>query len=62
MKVRTDEEIEKVFREIGLTEKTWGQLQVPPTDDEKCESHSQVFIRIESTTKPLQDKTDADLA
>lgn len=63
VRTRTIEEIEQVFREIGLTETTWGRSQdietvvaaePAPTD--------QIFIRIETTTTPLEIKTNADLA
>lgn len=63
MKPRTIDEIERAFREIGLSETTWGrsqvsesQVEVEPTPDE------QVFIRIEVTTTPLEVRTHADLA
>jgi len=63
MKTRTVEEIEGAFREIGLTEMTWGQLRLPETDIAAERSHAaQIFIRIETTTTPLKDKTNADLA
>lgn len=63
MKTRTIEEIEAAFREMGLTETTWGQLRMPgeevPVEPEPAE---QVFIRIETTTTPLEAKTNADVA
>jgi hypothetical protein len=60
---RTIEQIEKAFREIGLDETTWGK-QVPSVTESPAEpasSREQVFIRIETTTTPLELK-DADVA
>jgi hypothetical protein len=63
MKTRTVEEIEKAFREMGLTKKTWGQAGPPETDLAAEQPPSpQIFIRIETTTKPLEENTNADLA
>lgn len=63
MKTRTIEEIEKVFREIGLSETTWGRPQVPePEVEAEPTQGEQIFIRIETTTTPLERKTDANLA
>lgn len=63
MKSRTVEEIEKAFREMGLTEKTWGQAKIPETDPSNEEPPApQIFIRIVTTTTPLEEKTNADLA
>lgn len=63
MKTRTVEEIEQAFREMGLTETTWGRTQSPEAED-VVESlpAEQIFIRLETTTTPLERKTDADLA
>jgi hypothetical protein len=61
MKTRTIEEIERVFREIGLTEATWGKQTVPEAETQPS-SAPQIFVRIETTTTPLGRKTDADLA
>jgi hypothetical protein len=61
MKTRTIEEIERVFREIGLTEATWGKQTVPKAERQPS-SAPQIFVRIETTTTPLGRKTDADLA
>ena len=61
--MRTIEEIEEAFREIGLTEKTWGQGAAPETDVEvETSPTEQVFIRLETTTTPLEVKANADLA
>ena len=63
MKTRTVAQIEKVFREFGLTEKTLGQARVPETELSTEESPApQIFIRIETTTTPLEEKNNADLA
>ena len=63
MKTRTMEEIENTFREIGLTEKTWGQAGVRETDLTSGQSSAaQIFIRIETTTTPLEEKSNANLA
>ena len=62
MKTRTIEEIERAFREIGLTEETWGRTEPSATTEEEPSTTSQVFIRIETTTTPLKEKTHADLA
>jgi len=63
MGTRTVEEIEKAFREMGLSEKTWGQTRAPEVDLTADQSHTeQIFIRIETTTTPLEEKTNADLA
>lgn len=63
MKTRTIEEIERAFREIGLTEETWGRTEHPSTKVEVAPSTApQVFIRIETTTTPLEEQTHADLA
>ena len=61
MKTRTIEEIERAFREMGLTEETWGRTKPSATTVEPSTT-SQVFIRIETTTTPLKEKTHADLA
>jgi hypothetical protein len=58
-----DEEIETAFRQIGLTEKTWGQTRPTEADLMAEQVHSsRIFIRIETTTTPLEEKTNADLA
>lgn len=63
MKTRTIEEIEEAFREIGLTEATWGRPQGSETEvAAETGPTEQVFIRIETTTTPLEVKTNADLA
>lgn len=64
MKTRTIEQIEEAFREMGLTETTWGQRQALETQiaAELERPTEQIFIRIETTTTPLEIKTDADLA
>ena len=63
MRVRSIEEIERAFREMGLTEATWGRAQTPPTEVvPDLSPEPQVFIRIETTTTPLERKTDADVA
>ena len=63
MKTRTFEEIQEAFREIGLTEATWGRPQVPETAvAAEPRPTGQVFIRIETTTTPLEAETNADLA
>ena len=61
---RAIQEIEKAFREMGISEGSWGKPMLP-TDlvqplDESPEP--QVFIRIEITTTPLQGRADAHLA
>ena len=63
MKPRTIEEIEKAFHEMGLTETTWGKLQATETKIiTKDEQIEQTFIRIETTTTPLEVENNADLA
>ncbi len=63
MKTRTIEEIETAFREMGLTEETWDRSEPPETEvDEAATAAPLVFIRIETTTTPLEEKTSADLA
>ena len=60
---RTIEQIEKAFREIGLDETTWGK-RVPSATEPPAQPASrpeQVFIRIETTSTPLEPK-DANLA
>jgi len=63
VKTRTIEEIEQAFREMGLTESTWGRMHAPGVEiaDESA-PNEQVFIRIETTTTPVETKSDADLA
>lgn len=63
MKPRTIEEIEQAFRDMGLTEKTWGRPEVREGQAEpETAPIEQVFIRMETTTTPLDAKTNADLA
>lgn len=63
MTTRTIEEIEQAFREMGLNEATWGRSKAPETEvAAESASREQIFIRIETTTTPLETKTDADLA
>lgn len=63
MKIRTLEEIQEAFCEMGLTEEKWGQPGVPETDlSAEHAPDPQIFIRIEATTTPLEEKTNADLA
>jgi hypothetical protein len=60
---RTIEEIEEAFREMGLNESSWGQQKSPadvPT--ESGPTGELLFIRIETTTTPLETKESADLA
>lgn len=64
MKTRTIEEIEEAFREMGLSESTWGKILVTepvPVEDEH-NSEGQIFIRIENTTKPMENPSNAHLA
>lgn len=61
MTTRTIAEIEKVFREMGLTEETWGRRTAPEAEEEPS-SAPQTFIRIETTTTPIERKPNADLA
>jgi hypothetical protein len=63
MKPRTIEEIEKAFREMGISEKAWGTLSITqPEELGQVQLGPQLFIRIEATTTPLEDKSGADLA
>ncbi len=62
MRTRTIEEIEAAFREIGLTEETWGRSHSPTMEVGEGPTAPQVFIRIETVTTPLDEKTSADLA
>ena len=63
MKTRTIEEIEGAFREIGLSEATWGRPALPEEDvAAELGPTAQIFLRIETTTTPLEAKTDADVA
>ncbi len=59
MKRRTIKEIEEAFREIGLTQATWGR---PQETQVESEPFRQIFIRIETTTTPLETKKDVDMA
>jgi hypothetical protein len=48
---------------MGLTETTWGQPQITETEiTTESGSTEQIFIRIETTTTPLEVKTNAHLA
>ena len=58
---RTISEIEKAFREMGLTEATWGRFENPPIAPESVPD-AQIFIRIETTTTPIAKGHNADLA
>jgi hypothetical protein len=60
MQMRTPEDIEKAFREMGLSEATWGTQ--PALDEGTQAPPLTLFIRIETTTTPLERKEDADLA
>ena len=63
MKARTIDQIEKAFREIGLTEATWGRKEEPPVEvPTEVVQNQQTFIRMENTTTPLEAKPDADVA
>lgn len=63
MKARTLEEIEKAFCEMGMTKETWGQIRASEMDfSAEQPPTTQVFIRIETTTTPLEEKPNADLA
>ena len=63
MKTRTTDEIERAFRDMGLTEATWGRADVPDAEAApEPPSSEQVFIRIETTTTPLETKPNADVA
>jgi hypothetical protein len=61
---RTIDEIEQAFREMGLTETTWGGKQqlLPTETTPELESNKQIFIRIETTTTPLETQPSANLA
>lgn len=61
--MRTVEEIELIFREIGLSESTWGRMNEPGvmSGDDPVPTEV-VFIRFETTTTPLEKKADAHLA
>jgi hypothetical protein len=60
---RTIDQIERAFRDIGLNETTWGRQKPSVTDPpaEPASTTEQVFIRIETTTTPLEPK-DANVA
>jgi hypothetical protein len=63
MKTRTIEEIEKAFCEMGMTRETWGRIEAPEMGFSADPPRSpQIFIRIETTTIPLEETTDAHLA
>lgn len=59
--MRSIEDIEKAFRDMGLTEATWGIPNVPPTDTQAAPT-AQVFVRTDTTTAPLEKETHAHLA
>jgi len=63
VKTRTIDEIEKAFRDMGLSEATWGREALPAlaVDTEQGPTE-QVFIRIEGTTTPLKAKRNAHMA
>ena len=63
VRTRTIEEIEQAFREMGLTELTWGRPPEPSIEPvaERVPA-MQTFIRIETSTTPLKEKSDADVA
>lgn len=55
MKVRTITEIEEAFREMGLTETTWGQKRrSSPEAIPAAAGNEQIFVRLETTTTPLE--------
>ena len=59
------DDIEKAFREMGLNETTWGRQESPTIDPPAqpgAPEREQLFIRIETTTTPLETKPIADLA
>ena len=63
MKTRTIEEIEEAFREMGLTETTWGRPHMHETEVAAEDGTTErLLIRIETTTTPLEVKTNVDLA
>ena len=63
MASRTIREIEEAFREMGLTELSWGQKQALGTKIATAPvPAAQIFIQIETTTTPLEEKPDAYLA
>jgi hypothetical protein len=60
---RTIDQIEKAFRDMGLNETTWGKQERSVTElpAESASTQERVFIRIETTTTPLEPK-DANVA
>jgi hypothetical protein len=62
MNMRTVREIEEAFREMGLTESSWGRLACYVEVENDRNLMAQVFIRIETTTTSLENKNDANLA
>lgn len=63
MSPRTAKEIETAFREMGLTEESWGGRKVWGIETQVDGAPEQlVFIRITTTTTPLEDDENANLA
>ena len=65
MAARTLDEIEKAFREMGLNETTWGRQEASTVDappEPRSAGREQVFIRIQTTTTPVEKKDHADMA
>lgn len=63
MKARTLEEIEQAFREIGLTEPTWGRMHDFRSDLVHRPPQSEYFLlRTDNMTIPLEMIDDAHLA
>ncbi len=63
MKPRPIEEIEKAFREMGISEAAWAPTPVrDPQEAAQLNPEPQLFIRIETITTPLERNPDADLA
>ena len=61
MTVRSIEEIERAFREMGIAVTDSGGMTLPPKQP-LIEPTPQVFFRIETNTDPLEGEPDADLA
>jgi hypothetical protein len=59
--MRSIEDIDKAFRDMGLNEATWGIPTLTSVGTEATTS-TQVFIRIDTATTPLEKETDAHLA
>jgi hypothetical protein len=60
MQVRTYEDIERAFLEMGLSEATWGAPSAP--QEERHAPSLTLFIRNEATTTPVERKENAHLA